>query len=66
MWIVATYRNEPADIKRRRPTQNMSYFELTADQFSIMMREKYASTVAIGAERVKLYGMSLNYLLASA
>jgi len=44
----------------------MSYFELTADQFSIMMREKYASTVAIGAERVKLYGMSLNYLLASA
>ena len=29
MWIVATYRKEPADTSKRMPTQNIRLFEFT-------------------------------------
>ena len=54
MWIVATYRKEPADTSKRMPTQNISLFEFTEAPVSIMIRRKYAVTVAIGAAKVKL------------
>ena len=36
IWIVATYRKEPAEIRRRIPTQNMSCFSVveTCKQYS--------------------------------
>lgn len=56
MWIVATYRKEPADISKRIPTQNMSEFcwEPTRDD-SQKKSAKNEMIVAIGADRVKAY-----------
>ena len=53
MWIVATYKKEPAEISRSIPTQNIMFFYPDPD--SQIRRVKYDNIVETGAERVNAY-----------
>lgn len=53
MWIVATYKKEPAEISRSIPTQNIMFFYPEPD--SQIRRVKYDNIVETGAERVNAY-----------
>jgi hypothetical protein len=52
IWMVATYRKEPAEMRRRMPTQNIRFLSFVS-ALSQNSSPKYETTVAIGAARVK-------------
>ena len=59
--IVATYRNDPADISNRIPTQNISLFEPSGVPPSKRIRTKYEITVAAGADIVNAYNCLVKF-----